>query len=87
MARKHCTVTIEGKEHRIVINWSAWSNRGELLVDDEVVKAWAGALLGAKEVEFQVAGEPGILRPRGAFGATTDWDIYVAGKKVKLDWG
>jgi hypothetical protein len=58
------------------------SGAGQLFIDGKQVKAWGASLWGLpKEVPFEIAGTPALLRRRGA--RDQNFDLLVDGKLVK----
>jgi len=79
MAEKRWSVKIGNKSYDVVVEWSRWSNAGEVRVDGSVVKAWGSGSWVPREVEFAIEQEKAFLRRKGLL--VENWDLYVGGKR------
>lgn len=78
------SVEIEGKKHRIEVDYGRNNSRtGKLMVDGDEVKTWKNTqwLDVPKEIAFEVGGKSAVLREKGLF--TARMNLYFEGKLIK----
>jgi len=78
------SVEIEGKKHRIEVDYGRNNSRtGKLMVDGDEVRSWKNSqwLDVPKEIAFTVGGKPAALREKGLFTARIN--LYFEGKLIK----
>jgi hypothetical protein len=77
------SVEIEGKKHRIEVDYGRNSSRnGKLIVDGDEVRTWTNSqwLDVPKEIAFEVGGKPAVLREKGLF--TARLNLFFEGKLI-----
>lgn len=79
MAKKQWNINVADKLHIVEVEWSRWSNAGELKVDGNTVKVWGSGWWVPREADFEVEGTKAFLKRKGMFAE--DFDLYVGGRK------
>jgi hypothetical protein len=78
------SVEIEGKKHRIEVDYGRNHSRtGKLMVDGDEVQTWKNSqwLDVPKKIAFEVGGKPAVLREKGLFTARIN--LFFEGKLIK----
>jgi hypothetical protein len=78
------SVEIEGKKHRIEVDYGRNDSRtGKLMIDGDELKTWKNSqwLDVPKEIAFEVGGKPAVLREKGLFTARIN--LFLEGKLIK----
>jgi len=78
------SVEIEGKKHSIEVDYGRnVGQTGKLVVDGNEVQTWRNSqwLDLPKEISFDVAGKPAVLREKGVFRPRID--CYFEGQRIK----
>jgi hypothetical protein len=78
------SVEIEGKKHRIEVDYGRNHSRtGKLMVDGDEVQTWKNSqwLDVPKKIDFEVGGKRAVLREKGLFTARIN--LFFEGKLIK----
>jgi len=65
MARKTFNVVVAGQDTLIEVNWSRWSNAGEIRVNGRPVQAWGSGGWVPRQMGFEVGAEKAVLVRKG----------------------
>jgi len=77
--RRTWRADVNGGQHEVVLNWTYWGGKRELVVDGEVVSDQRRPLLWWSEQVFQLDGQPCkvVTRPRNVNVAKFEVELFV----------
>lgn len=89
MERKTWTVSIDGTEHSVALNWTYWGGERQVVVDGEVVDDDARLMRWTSAQEFDLGGHRAVVRTEPAKRFSTQFVITleVDGAVVEPDPG
>lgn len=82
-------VEANGSEHEVVLNWSYWGGRREVVVDGEVIDSRRRPLLWWSEQPFQIDGQQCkvVTRPQNINVAKFEVELFVGDRLVPAQGG
>ena len=80
MARRTFNVAVAGQDTLVEVDWSRWSNAGEIRVNGKAVKGWGSGMWVPREVEFEIGDQKAVLVRKGLLWE--NWSLIIGGKKL-----
>lgn len=90
MERKSWTVDIDGDQHTVVLNWTYWGGRREVVVDGQVVSTSTIPMRWRSTQALDINGHPAVLRTKPSFPVLSPWFVItleVDGRPVQPEPG
>ena len=89
MERKSWTVDLDGDQHTVVLNWTYFGGRREVVLDGQVVDESTIPMRWSSEQTFEIGGRPAVVRtkPRRNLSPYFVITLEVDGQPVEPDPG